>query len=405
MLQRTTETPTFADIAAAHARIAPRIVRSPTLPCPALSKLTGAEIWLKLENLQAIASFKERGAANKLALLTEEERARGVIAVSAGNHAQGVARHASLLGIDATIVMPRFTPTAKVERTRGWGANVVTEGEDFAAASLVAEEIRRRENRVLVHPFNDPAVMAGQGTFGIELLEDAPELDALVLPIGGGGLISGTAIAAAHMRPGLDIYGVQVESHASLSAFPQAPVDVRGGSTIAEGIAVTTLGDQCYEAARPHLSGVLVVTELQVESAIALLAEHAKQVSEGAGAAALAAVMAYPDIFQGKRLALPISGGNIGTRILANTLLRALRRDGRLLSLILQIPDRPGVLADIATRIGNAGGNIIEVSHQRLFAAPSVQTAELEIMVEARDSRHADAIEADLRAHYVLTRG
>ncbi|MCQ9156110.1 threonine ammonia-lyase [Acidomonas methanolica] len=404
MLQ-TTPLLDFAAIAAAHERIAPRIVRTPTIPCAALSQISGADIWLKLENLQAISSFKERGAANKLALLTPEERARGVIAVSAGNHAQGVARHAALLGINATIVMPRFTPTAKVERTRGWGARVVTEGEDFTEASLLADEIRKRENLVLVHPFNDPAVMAGQGTFAIELLEDTPELDALVVPIGGGGLISGTAVAAAHLRPGLPVWGVQVESYASLAGFPDESVPTLGGSTVAEGIAVARLGDLCIAALRPHLTGVLVVSELQVESAIALLAENAKQVSEGAGAAALAAVLAYPEHFRGRRVALPVSGGNIGVRILANTLLRALRRDGRLLSLILQIPDRPGVLADISTRIGDLGGNIIEVSHQRLFAAPSVQTAELEIMIEARDSAHADEIETELRAHYTLTRG
>lgn len=396
---------TFADILAAHERIAPHIVRTPSIQCAALSKMTGADIWLKLENLQAVASFKERGAANKLALLSEEEKKRGVIAVSAGNHSQGVARHASLLGIDATIVMPRHTPSAKVERTRGWGARVVTEGEDFAEASKVAEVLREREGLVLVHPFNDVAVMAGQGTFAVELIEDSPALDMLVLPIGGGGLISGSAIAAAALSPETRIIGVQVESHASLSAFPEAAVAARGGSTIAEGIAVMQIGNQCLEAVSPLLDRVLVVTELQVESAIAHLAEQAKQVSEGAGAAALAAVMTYPEIFAGKRVALPITGGNIGTRIFANTLLRALRRDGRLLSLTLQIPDRPGVLADISTRIGNAGGNIIEVSHQRLFAAPSVQTAELEIMIEARDGDHADEIEADLRSHYHLTRG
>lgn len=395
----------FADIASAHERIASRIVRTPTLPCAGLTKLTGADVWLKLENLQAVSSFKERGAANKLALLSAEERARGVIAVSAGNHAQGVARHASLLGISATIVMPKFTPTSKVERTRAWGARVVTEGEDFAAASMIADEIRHREGLVLVHPFNDPAVMAGQGTCAIELLEDAPALDALVVPIGGGGLISGSAIAAAHMRPGLPVWGVQVESYASLSAFPGAPVATLGGSTVAEGIAVTNLGSLCYESVRPHLAGVIVVSELQVESAIAALAENAKQVAEGAGAAALAAIIAHPEHFAGKSVAMPISGGNIGTRILANTLLRALRRDGRLLSLILQIPDRPGVLADISTRIGNLGGNIIEVSHQRLFVAPSVQTAELEIMIEARDSAHADEIETELRTFYTVTRG
>jgi len=395
----------FTAIAAAHERIAPHILRTPTIPCHGLNRLTGAETFLKLENLQAVSSFKERGAANKLALLTPEERKRGVIAISAGNHAQGIARHASLLGIEATIVMPRFTPTAKIERTRAWGARVVTEGEDFAEAVLIAEKLRAIEGQTLVHPFDDEAVMAGQGTCIVELLQDVPDLDVLVIPMGGGGLISGSAVAAAHMKPSLEIIGVQVESYASLAAFPGEDVKTIGGTTIAEGIAVPKLGTHCMNALRDHLSAVLVVSELQVESAITILAETAKQVSEGAGAAAIAAVLANPDRFKGKRVGMPITGGNIGSRILANTLLRSLRRDGRLLSLVLQIPDRPGVLADISTRIGEAGGNIIEVSHQRLFASPSVQTAELEIMIEARDATHANEIEADLAARYKVTRG
>ena len=226
-----------------------------------------------------------------------------------------------------------------------------------------------------------------------------------MLPIGGGGLISGSAVAAAALNPKMKIIGVQVESFASLSSYPQAARPVRGGSTIAEGIAVEQIGTHCLEAVYALIDKVLVVSEIEVESAIAHLAEQAKQVSEGAGAAAFAAILAYPETFRDKRVAFPITGGNIGTRIFANTLLRALRRDGRLLFLSFQIPDRPGMLADISTRISNAGGNIIEVSHKRLFAAPSVQTAELEIMIEAKDSHHADEIETDLKQHYLLTRG
>lgn len=394
---------TFDDVRAAHERIQRRILRSPTVPCEALSKRLDTEVWLKLENLQAISSFKERGAANKLALLTEAERARGVIAVSAGNHAQGVARHAHLLGIDATIVMPRHTPSAKIERTRKWGAHIVAEGEDFAAASLIAEEILEREGRVLVHPFNDLAVMAGQGTFAIELLEDAPPLDYIVLPIGGGGLLSGSAIVTKAISPQTRIIGVQVESYASLASFPEE-TPAMGGSTIAEGMAVLKLGARCLETVQPLLDCVLIVSELEVEAAVATLAEQARVVSEGAGAAALAAVVKYTEIFEGKRVGLPVTGGNISTRVFANTLLRALRRDGRILFLNMQIPDRPGLLADIARRISEAGGNIIEVSHQRLFAEPSVQSAELEVMIEARDGAHAEIIQHSLAQEYKLTR-
>jgi threonine dehydratase len=394
----------FADIAAAHARIAPNIVRTPTVASHTLSRLTGASISLKLENLQAIGSFKERGAANRLSLLSEAERARGVIAVSAGNHAQGVARHASLLGIDAVIVMPSQTPVAKVARTRSWGARVVLAGETLADAFTHAAELQAREGRVLIHPYDDPAVIAGQGTFAVELLEDAGPLDALVVPIGGGGLISGCAIAAAHLQPDLELIGVQVEAYASLAGFPGAETAARGGGTIAEGIAVTQVGRHCMDALTDRLSRVFVVSELEVESAITTLAEGAKQVGEGAAASALAAVIANPAYFRGKRVALPVTGGNIGTRILANTLLRSLHRDGRLLRLVLEIPDRPGVLADIAAIIGGVGGNIIEVGHQRLFAAPSVQTADLELMIEARDADHAHEIQALLAARYKVRR-
>ena len=327
-----------------------------------------------------------------------------MIAASAGNHAQGVARHASLRGIDAVIVMPRFTPAAKVTRTAAWGAKVVLHGNDFTEAAAHASALCQAEGRVFVHPYDDPAVMAGQGTCGLELLEDAGELDQLVIPIGGGGLIAGCAVAAAGLRPGLEVIGVQVESHSSLSNHPGDEILPCGGSTIAEGIAVMQVGRHPMAAIRAHVGRVLPVPERAIEDAITLLAESAKQVAEGAGAAALAALLTYPHLFSGRRVALPVCGGNIDSRILANTLLRSLLRDGRLLRLLMEIPDRPGVLADIATRIGDIGGNIIEVSHQRLFAAPSVQAAELEVMVEARDPLHADQIATTLRESYIVRR-
>ncbi|MFT8463953.1 threonine ammonia-lyase [Acetobacter persici] len=394
----------FEDITAAAARISGSVLRTPTISSHSLSKATGADITLKLENLQAVGSFKERGAANKLALLSEDERRRGVIAVSAGNHAQGVARHASLLGIDAVIVMPKFTPAAKVVRTRNWGARVILEGESFAEALLFAHDLQAREGRTFIHPYDDPAVMAGQGTCALELFTDAGPLDMLVAPIGGGGLLGGCAVAAKAMRPEVELIGVQVQNYNSLSAFPGAATHPSGGSTIAEGIAVMQIGQRPDEVIRKLVSRVLVVPECAVETAITLLAEGAKQVTEGAGAVGLAAVMTYPELFRDKRVALPISGGNIDSRILANTLLRAMLRDGRILRLIMEIPDRPGVLADISRTIGEAGGNIIEVSHQRLFAAPSVQAAELEVMIEARDPEHAALITKALGEHYIVRR-
>lgn len=395
---------TFDDVAAAARRIEGRVLRTPTLPSHSLSRATGAGITLKLDNLQAVGSFKERGAANRLALLTPEERARGVIAVSAGNHAQGVARHANLLGIDAVIVMPRFTPASKVTRTSGWGARVVLEGNNFTEASLFARDLQQREGRVFIHPYDDDAVMAGQGTCALEMLEDAGPLDALVVPIGGGGLLSGCAVAARALRPEIELIGVQVESYSSLAEFPGPEIMPTGGATIAEGIAVMQIGRRPYDIIRETVSQVLVVSEREVENAITLMSEGAKQTVEGAGAAGLAAVMTHPDLFAGRNVGLPVTGGNIDTRILANTLLRAMLRDGRLLRLVMEIPDRPGVLADIARVIGEAGGNIIEVSHQRLFAAPSVQAAELEVMIEARDPLHAEQITEALRETYVVRR-
>jgi len=394
----------LADVEAAAARIAGRVLRTPALPSDAISRATGARVTLKLENLQAIGSFKERGAANRLALLTEAERRAGVVAMSAGNHAQAVARHASLLGIRSVIVMPVFTPSTKVTRTRAWGAEVVLHGDSLADAAIHAHVLAARDGLVFVHPYDDPAVMAGQGTLALEMLQDVPDLDVLVVPVGGGGMISGCAAAACAMRPGIEVIGVEVAAYASLSQTLAGETVRTGGSTIAEGIAVHTIGRHCLEVIRAHVSDVLVVPERVVEDAIALLAEGAKQVAEGAGATGLAALLAHPARFAGRRVGIPVCGGNIDGRILANVLLRGLLRDGRLLRLTMDIPDRPGVLADIAGRIGGIGGNIIEVVHQRLFDAPSVQTAELELMIEARDPAHADAIVQSLAGSYVVRR-
>ncbi|HEY2132513.1 MAG TPA: threonine ammonia-lyase [Acetobacteraceae bacterium] len=394
----------LVDIRAAADRIAGRVLRTPMLRSDAVSRATGADVWLKLENLQPTGAFKERGAANRLALLTSEERRAGVIAMSAGNHAQAVARHAHLLGIQAVIVMPQFTPLTKVSRTAAWGARVVLHGEMLAEAAAHAEELSRREGLVFVHPYDDPAVMAGQGTLALEMLEDAPDLDTLVIPVGGGGLIAGCAVVATALKPGIEVIGVEVSAYSALAQMLSGqPVDV-GGATIAEGIAVRDIGANPLAVIRGHVADVLVVPERAVEEAIALLAEGAKVVAEGAGAAGVAALLAFPERFAGRGVGIPICGGNIDARVLANVLLRNLLRDGRLLRLMLEIPDRPGVLADIAGKIGQAGGNIIEVSHQRLFASPSVQAAQLEVMFEARDSAHGAEIVVALEQSYVVRR-
>jgi threonine dehydratase len=395
---------TIADVRAAAARIAGHVLRTPTVPSAVLSRLTGAEIHLKLDNLQAVGSFKERGAANRLALLSAAERARGVVAMSAGNHAQGVARHASRQGVAATIVMPRQTPLAKVSGTRAWGARVVLHGETVEEAAAHARHLAAHEGLVFIHPYDDPAVMAGQGTLALEMFEDAPPLDVLLVPIGGGGLISGCAVVADAVSPATEVIGVQVAPYSALAQRMGAAPAVLGGATIAEGIAVRDVGTHTAEVIGALVKTVLVAPEAAVEDAIAMLSSAAKVVAEGAGAAGLAGLLAHRDRFAGKRVGLVICGGNIDARILANVLLRGLLRDGRLLRLRMDIPDRPGVLADIAARIGESRGNIIEVNHQRLFASPSVQAAQLEVMVEARDPLHAADIEAALAAFYTVQR-
>jgi threonine dehydratase len=393
---------TLEDVEQAAERIAGRVLRTPMLPCHALSRLTGAEVVLKLDNLQLTGAFKERGAANRLAMLSGEERARGVIAMSAGNHAQAVARHASLLGIAATIVMPKFTPSTKVTRTASWGANVVLVGETLAESAAHAHELAASQSLVFIHPYDDLGIIAGQGTMALEMLQETPDLDALIIPVGGGGLLAGCLVAATALHPGIAVYGAEVEAYAAMAQRLAGRSISVGGATIAEGIAVRDIGEIPFEIVRRRVAGVLVTPERAVEEAIGLLVEGAKTVAEGAGATGLAALLAFPERFRGKKVGVAITGGNIDARILSNVLLRDLLRDGRLLRLHLQIPDRPGVLADIAGKIGDQGGNIIEVSHQRLFASSSVQAAELEVMVEARDKLHADAIVEALERTYTV---
>ncbi len=394
----------IADVRAAAARIEGRVLRTPSIRSHAVSQAAGADVTLKLDTLQFTGSFKERGAANRLALLSEAERAAGVIAMSAGNHAAALARHASLAGIASTIVMPVTTPLGKVTRTEGFGAKVVLYGESVAEAAAHAGELAQRHGLVFIHPYDDEAVIAGQGTLALELLEDVPDLEMLAIPVGGGGLVAGCAVVAAALKPGMQVIGVEVAAYPALAQrLAGQPVSV-GGQTIAEGIAVRDIGVAPLAVIRAYVTDVLVVPERAVEEAIALLAEEAKVVAEGAGAAGLAALLAFPERFAGRRVGIAVCGGNIDARILANVLLRNLLRDGRLQRLVLEIPDRPGMLADIAARIAASGGNIIEVSHHRLFTSPSVQAAQLEVMFEARDPAHSAAIVRALEQSYTLRR-
>ncbi|WP_206929369.1 threonine ammonia-lyase [Roseococcus thiosulfatophilus] len=397
---------TLADIRAAAERIKGAVIRTPTLENPAVSRAAGTRVMLKLDNLQATGAFKERGAANRLALLTAREKAAGVIAMSAGNHAQAVARHAQLAGVAATIVMPRFTPATKVVRTEFWGARVVLFGESLAEAASHAHELALREGLTFIHPYDDPAVIAGQGTMALEMLEDAPQIEVLAIPVGGGGLCSGVATALAELRPGMPVFGVEVEGYPAMAQrLAGQPVSV-GGPTIAEGIAVRDVGEKAVAILRNLGVEVLLVPERAVEQAVALLAEGAKVVAEGAGAVGLAAVLTHPDRFKGRVVGTTVCGGNIDARALSNVLLRQLLRDGRILRLHFDIPDRPGVLADISKRISDVGGNVIEVKHQQLFGAPTVQSTELHLMVEVRDAAQGDAIIAASEAGgYVVRRG
>lgn len=383
---------TFDDIKAAATRLHGHIERTPCRHSRTLSEITGAEVWVKFENLQFTAAFKERGALNKLALMTADERARGVIAASAGNHAQGLAYHAARMGVPATIVMPKGTPMVKVEHTRGHGAEVVLEGDSYDDAADVAQRLREQRGLVFVHPFNDFDVMAGQGTIALEMLEDVPDLEILPVPIGGGGLVAGMAVAAKSINPDIRIMGVEPAMYPSFTARMRGMNTNTGGQTIAEGIAVKQVGDLAYSVARPLVEDVLLVEEPYFERAISLYCTVEKTIAEGAGAASLAALLAFPEKFRGKKCGLVLCGGNIDTRLLTSVLTRELIRAQRLVSLRIIGDDRPGLLANVSALIGQMGANIIEVAHNRLSLDVPAKGAEFDIMIETRDAQHTQDI-------------
>jgi threonine dehydratase len=383
---------TIADIEAARRTIAGQVLHTPMLPAPKLSALTGAEVHVKYENLQVTNSFKDRGALNKLAALAADARARGVIAMSAGNHAQAVAYHAARLKIPATIVMPVTTPFVKVEATRAHGAEVVLEGETVEEALMRAQAIARERGLTLVHPFDDPLVIAGQGTIALEMLEDVPDLDTLVIPIGGGGLISGNAIAARARKPAIDVVGVEAALYPSFWNALSGESRPLGGATLAEGIAVKNVGVLTLPIVRELVSEIVLVDEAHLERAVNAYLTLQKTMAEGAGAAGLAAMLAKPERFRGRKVGLILCGGNIDPRILASIMVRELEREQRIVAFRLTIPDRPGVLGQIASRLGRLGANILEVEHRRLFLDVPAKGAKLDVTVETRDRAHGQEI-------------
>jgi len=389
---------TIADIEAARRVIRGAVLRTPMLPAPKLSALTGARVFVKYENLQVTNSFKDRGALVKLASLSEAERRRGVIAMSAGNHAQAVAYHAARLGIPATIVMPVTTPFVKVQATRSHGAEVVLDGETVAEAQARCEQILSERGLMLVHPYDDPRIMAGQGTIALEMLEDVGDLDCIVMPIGGGGLGAGNAIAARAVKPGIEIVGAEAALYPSVWNALRGDHRPIGGPTLAEGIAVKNVGKLTLPVIRELVAEIVLVDEAQLERAVNAYLTLQKTMAEGAGAAGLAAMLAQPERFRSKRVGLILCGGNIDPRILASIMVRELERETRIISFRLTIPDRPGVLGTIATRLGVLGANILAVNHRRLLLDVPAKGARLDVTVETRDAVHAEEIMRALAA-------
>jgi threonine dehydratase len=389
---------TVAYIEAARKVIAGHVLPTPMLPAPRLSALTGAQVHVKYENLQVTNSFKERGACVKLASLNADERARGVIAMSAGNHAQAVAYHAARLGIPASVVMPVTTPFVKVAATKAHGAEVVLEGETISEAQARAETMASERNLTWVHPYDDAHVIAGQGTIALEMLEAVADLDVLVVPIGGGGLISGIAVAAKAIRPAIEIVGVEAELYPSMWNAVHGGHKPLGGATLAEGIAVKNVGVLTLPIIRALVSDIVLVDEEHIERAANAYLTLQKTMAEGAGAAGLAAMLAEPQRFAGRKAGLVLCGGNIDPRILASIMVRELERDDRIVSFRLTIPDRPGILGQIATRLGELGANILEVDHKRLFLDVPAKGARLDVTVETRDGAHARDILAAFEA-------
>ncbi|KPF93799.1 threonine dehydratase [Novosphingobium sp. AAP83] len=389
---------TLADVRDAAQRIAGQVVRTPTLHSKTLSAITGANIWLKFENLQFTAAYKERGALNALLQLTQEQRDRGVIAASAGNHAQGLSYHGTRLGMPVTIVMPKTTPTVKIMQTEAVGGKVVLEGETFDEAYAHARRLEGELGLTFVHPFDDPRVAAGQGTVALEMLEDAPEIDMLVVPIGGGGLLSGMGTAARGIKPDIGLIGVQAELFPSMFAKLKHLDMACGGDTLAEGIAVKEPGQFTSKVLAQIVDDIVLVDEAALESAVALLLQIEKTVVEGAGAAGLAAMMSHRELFAGRNVGVVLCGGNIDTRLLANVLLRDLARSGRLGRLRITLQDRPGALFKVVEEFNRHQVNILEVWHQRIFTSLPAKGLTAEIECEARDREQIDRLVAGLRA-------
>ena len=392
------EAPTIDDIRAAAARILGSVVRTPMLVSRTLSEIVGAEIWLKFENLQFTAAYKERGALNKLLQLTDEERARGVIAASAGNHAQAVAYHAKRLGIPAIIVMPESTPTIKVTQTENHGADVVLYGKIVDDAFAKAHELALENGYVFVHAFDDPKIISGAGTVGVEMLEDAPDLDCITVPIGGGGLMSGVATAAKALKPDIQMIGVEAELYPSMKCAVEGCHLPLGGDTLAEGIAVKRPGELTTLILKDLADDLVLVPERELERAVAMLVGIEKTVVEGAGAAGLAAILADPGRFKGKKVATILCGGNIDTHLLANVLVRDLVRQGRIARLKIAAEDRPGALAAITAKFYEAGVNIIEINHSRIFTRLPAKDTLIEVECEARDAQAIDSVVQKLEA-------
>lgn len=387
---------TLDDVRAAAESLAGEIPPTPTVSAPLLSAELGCRLHLKLENQQHTGSFKDRGALNKLKQLTPDERRRGVIAMSAGNHAQGVAYHATRLGIPATIVMPSITPFTKVARTESYGATVVLEGENLSDAQAHAEALAAEQNLTLIHPYDDPAIIAGQGTIALEMLAAAGDLDDLVVPIGGGGLIAGIAVAARALKPGIRITGVEAAAYPSMNDVLAGRAGSYGGSTLAEGIAVKKPGLITREIVRDLVDDIVLVDETALERAVHMLITVQKIVAEGAGAAGIAAVLSAPERFAGRNVGVVICGGNIDPRMIASILMRGLVRDSQLVRLRIRIDDRPGALGRLAAIIGRKGGNIVEVYHQRLMFEVPVKSIDVDVMVETKDRPHVEKIIAAL---------
>ena len=389
---------TLQNIRDAAVRLQGQVLDTPCVESKTLSDIVGAQVFLKFENLQFTASFKERGACNKLTQLTPEERARGVVAMSAGNHAQGVAYHAQRLGIRAVIVMPRFTPGVKVERTRGFGAEVVLHGDTLEAASAHAHALAEAQGLVFVHPYDDEAVAAGQGTLGLEMLAAVPDLDTLVIAVGGGGLMAGVATAARALRPDITLIGVQTTRFPAMVNAVQGSHYPQGTSTIAEGIAVGTPGQMTQEVIKRLVDDLVLVDEGDIEQAVLMLLEIEKTLVEGAGAAGLAALLRYPERFAGQKVGLVLCGGNIDPLLLASIIERGMARSGRLARIKVSARDTPGALARITATVAEAGANIEEVHHQRAFTLLAAQNVEIELVLQTRGHAHVAQVLEQLRS-------